>query len=249
MLIDKSNNIRDIRYDYTELQEAVKARYVKLTNVFTPNDGKFAVKDLRVFGNPEEAKFTKVNEVFVARNPEDRRDATITWQPDKGADGYVVRYGIEPGKLYNNYMVYDDYTITIHSLNKDPEYYFEVEAFDSGTDYYRERTEQTMGRGAEIELARGREMIERKMTKEGLEEYVFDNIVPGEYTFRHTFGPVLWSGNLTAAELIGSGDEATVTNTLSKLGVGTKVTGQMEMKVIPGKESGKIIVTLRYDKP
>jgi len=26
------------------------------------------------------------------------------------------------------------------------------------------------------------------------------------------------------------------------------VTGQMEMKVIPGKESGKFVVTLRYDK-
>jgi xylan 1,4-beta-xylosidase len=247
MLIDKSNNMQDIRYDYTELPEAVKARYVKLTNVYTPNDGKFAVKDLRIFGNPEEAKFTKVDIVFVARNPEDPRDATITWQPVKGADGYVVRYGIEPEKLYNNYMVYDDYTITIHSLNKGPEYYFEVEAFDSGTDYYRERTEQTMGRGAEIELARGREMIERKMTKEDQSEYVFDNIVPGEYTFRHTFGPVLWRGELTETELIGSGDQATVTDTLAKLGVGTKVTGQMEMNVIPGRESGKIVITLNYN--
>ena len=55
------------------------------------------------------------------------------------------------------------YTLTIHSLNKDPEYYFKVEAFDSGTDYYRERTEQTMGRGAEIELMKDGEMLERKM--------------------------------------------------------------------------------------
>ena len=247
MLIDKSKNPQDIRYDYTELPEPVRARYVKLTNVYTPGDGKFAVKDLRIFGNPEEAKITKVDNVFVARNPEDPRDATITWQPVIEADGYVVRYGIEPDKLYNSYMVYDDYTITIHSLNRDPEYYFAVEAFDSGTDYYRERTEQTMGRGAEIELARGREMIERKMTKEGQDEYVFENITPGEYTLRHTFGPVLWSGELTEAELIGSGDQPTVTDTLSFLGVGTKVTGQMEMKVIPGKESGKFVVIFNYN--
>jgi len=129
--------------------------------------------------------------------PEDRRDATLVWEPVKGADGYVVRYGIEAGKLYNSYVVYDANTIAIHSLNRDPEYYFEVEAFDSGTDYYRERTERTMGRGAEIELARDGKMIERKMIKEGLNEYVFDNIVPGVYTFRHTFGPVLWRGELT----------------------------------------------------
>lgn len=248
MMIDKSNNTVDNKNDYTELAEPVKARYVKLTNVFTPDSGKFAVKDLRVFGNPDKAKFTKVQKVFVARDPEDRRNATITWEAVKGADGYVVRYGIEPGKLYNNYMVYDANTITIYSLNRDPDYYFEVEAFDSGTDYYRERTEQTMGRGAEIELAMGPKMIERKMIKEGVNEYVFENIVPGQYIFRHTFGPVLWRGELTKAELTGSEEKPTVTAVLSDLGVGTKVTGQMELKVIPGKENGKIVVTLNYRK-
>lgn len=248
MLIDKSNNTADNRHDYTELEKPVKARFVRVTNIFTHDEGKFAIQELRIFGNPDKAKFTKVTDVLVARNPEDRRDATITWKPVEGADGYVVRYGIEPGKLYNNYMVYDDFTITIHSLNKDPEYYFEVEAFDSGTDYYRERTEQTMGRGAEIELAQGRMMIERKMVKEGLNEYVFDSITPGEYTFRHTFGPVLWRGELTREDLIGTGDQATVSDTLSALGTGTKVTGQMEMKVLPGKDFGKFVVILNYFK-
>ncbi len=249
MLIDKNNCTVDHRHDYTELQEAVKARYVKVTNVFTPDSGKFAIKELRVFGNPKEAKFTEVKNVFVARNPDDRRDATLTWQPVEGADGYVIRYGIEPGKLYNSYMVYDAHTLTIHSLNKDPEYHFKVEAFDSGTDYYRERTEQTMGRGAEIELLKDGQMFERKMVYEGKNEYVFDTIVPGQYVFRHTFGPVLWRGELTATELIGTEDKATITDTLSYLGEGLKVLGQMEMKVIPGKESGKFVVILNYDKP
>ena len=257
MLIDKSNNAQDLRHDYTEFVEPVKARYVKLTNVFTHDDGKFAVKDLRIFGNPKEAKFTKVKNVMVARDLEDPRDATITWQPVKGADGYVVRYGIEPDKLYNNFMVYDEYTITIHSLNRDEKYFFEVEAFDSGTDYYRERTEQTMGRGAEIELSQGRGggmgmraggSSVRKMTYEGINEYVFDNITPGTYTLRHTFGPVLWRADLTEAELIGSGDKPTVTALLSDLGTGSEVLGKMELKVVPGEQSGKIVVTFNYDK-
>ena len=174
---------------------------------------------------------------------------TLTWQPVEGADGYVVRYGIEPDKLYNSYMVYDGYTLTMHSLNKNPEYYFKVEAFDSGTDYYRERTEQTMGRGAEIELLKDGQMFERKMVYEGKNEYVFDTIVPGQYVFRHTFGPVLWRGELTKTELIGPEDKATITDTLSYLGEGLKVLGQMEMKVIPGKENGKFVVILNYDKP
>jgi|LSQX01.3.fsa_nt_gb hypothetical protein len=259
MLIDKSNVTQDLRHDYIELPEPVKARYVKITNVFTHDEGKFAVKDFRIFGNPDVAKFTKVSNVKIVRNPEDLRDATLLWDPVPGADGYVVRYGIEPGKLYNNYMVYDANTITIHSLNKDPEYHFEVEAFDSGTDYYREVTEETMGRGAEIELTKGRgrgmmgfgqeagSMV-RKMTYEGINEYVFDDITPDFYTLRHTFGPVLWSGELTAAELTGSGNEPTVTAELSELGKGTEVMGQMNLKVVPGEGSGKIIVTFDYNK-
>jgi hypothetical protein len=143
-------------------------------------------------------------------------------------------------------------------LNKNPEYYFEVEAFDSGTDYYRERTQKTLGRGAEIELSKGsagqmggmfgQGAVDRKMVKEGTNEYVFENITPGEYALRHSFGPVLWRGQLTSAELIGSGDKPTVTATLEKLGVGTTVTGQMEMKIIPGKESGKMVVVFIYNK-
>jgi hypothetical protein len=257
-LIDKSDNKVEIHHDYAELKEPVNARYVKLTNVFTPDSGKFAVKDLRIFGNPEVTKFTKVKDVKVVRSQEDRRDATLLWEPVKGADGYVVRYGIEPKKLYNNYMVYDANTLTIHSLNKNPEYYFEVEAFDNGTDYYRERTQATMGRGAEIELSkgggaqmstlRGGGQLDRKMVKEGTNEYIFENITPGDYVLKHTFGPVLWKGTLTNAELVGSGDKPTVTATLEKLGVGTSVTGQIEMKIIPGQEKGKMVVTFIYNK-
>ena len=248
MLIDKSNNTADNRHDYTELAKPVKARYVKLTNVFTQDDGKFAVKDFRIFGNPDVAKFTQVKDVMVVRDPKDPRDARLLWHPVDGADGYVIRYGIEANKLYNDYLVYDDCTLYIHSLNRDEKYYFEVEAFDSGTDYFQEETRKTMGIGAEIELYRDRDMVGRKMIIEGKNEYVFEYIIPGEYRFRHTFGPNMWRGDLTKEHVIGSGDQATITETLSDLGVGTKVLGKLEIKVIPGKNSGKFIVTLRYDK-
>jgi hypothetical protein len=145
-------------------------------------------------------------------------------------------------------LVYDAHTLYIHSLNRDEKYYFEVEAFDSGTDYFQERTRQTMGIGAEIELYRGREMVGRKMIVEGKNEYVFENIIPGEYRFRHTFGPTMWRGELTEAHVIGSDDQVTLKETLSDLGVGTEVLGQLEIKVLPGNNSGNFIVTLRYDK-
>lgn len=257
VIIDKSQNTVETHHDYAELSEPIKARYIKIVNVFTPDSGKFAIKDLRVFGNPEVTKFTLVTDVKVVRNPEDRREASLLWEPIKGADGYIVRYGIEPKKLYNSYMVYDANLLTIYSLNKNPEYYFEVEAFDNGTDYYKENIHQIYGVGAEIEISKdagdqmtmwGGEVIERKMVKEGVNEYVFENLVPGNYVLKHTFGPVLWRGKLTEAELIGSGNKPTLTATLAKLGVGTTVNGQIDMKIIPGKESGKIILNFNYNK-
>lgn len=247
-LVDKSKNTADVKHDYTELAEPEKARYVKVTNVFTPENGMFAVKDLRVFGNPDLAEFTKVENVTVVRDPKDTRNAKLLWQPVDGADGYLVRYGIEPDKLYNDFLVYDDNALSIHSLNRDEKYYFEVEAFDNGTENFEAKTRETMGIGAEIELLRGNEMLGRKMIIEGINEYVFENIVPGEYKLRHTFGPNMWIGELTKEQVIGVGDEPTVSEKLSDLGVGTEVLGRLDIKVIPGKENGKFIVTLRYGK-
>ena len=87
----------------------------------------------------------------------------------------------------------------------------------------------------------------RKMIHEGINEYVFDDITPDFYTLRHTFGPVLWSGELTETELTGSGTQPTVTAFLTELGKGTNVLGKMELKVIPGEKSGKIVVVFNYN--
>ncbi|MBN1998719.1 family 43 glycosylhydrolase [candidate division KSB1 bacterium] len=137
MLVDKSQNMQDVPHDYIELQQPVTTRYIKLSNVFTPGGGNFAVRDLRIFGNTEQAVFTDVNGFTVERNPADGRDAVIRWSPVENADGYIVHYGISPDKLYNNYMVYGADSLAMHSLNHGVEYYFRVQAFDSGTDAYR----------------------------------------------------------------------------------------------------------------
>jgi xylan 1,4-beta-xylosidase len=137
MLVDKSQNMQDTPHDYIEFTRAVNARYVKLNNVLTPGGGKFAIRDLRIFGNAERAVFTSIGDVAVQRDPIDGRNAVVRWSRIADADGYIVRYGIAPGKLYNNYIVYDADSISIHSLNKEVEYFFGVESFDSGTEYYR----------------------------------------------------------------------------------------------------------------
>lgn len=136
MLVDKSQNMQDVPQDYIELAQSANARYVKLNNIFTPGGGKFAVRDLRIFGNSEQAVFTDITDFTVERDPVDGRDAILRWAPVENADGYIVRYGVASDKLYNNYMVYDADSVAIHSLNHGVEYFWSVEAFDSGTDYY-----------------------------------------------------------------------------------------------------------------
>ncbi len=257
-VIDKSDNKFDLRHDYTEFEKPVRGRYIKVTNVATYDDAKFAIKDLRVFGNPDAVPSVKVKDVMVVRNQEDRREATLLWDSVEGADMYTVRYGIEPDKLYNGSVVYDNNYITITSLNTASEYFFEVEAFDSGLDYYEEISEVVNGTGAELELSSsvpgerrsggwGGADIPRVMVRQGQNEYVFDSLVPGKvYTLNHSYGPVLWRGELTEKELIGDSTKPTVTAQLTELGTGTKVTGMLEMKVIPGKEFGKMVITTNY---
>lgn len=256
-LISKPKNLEERKHDYTEMKTPVEARYVKVVNVSTYDDAKFCIKDLRIFGTTPKMSVKKVNNFLAVRNPEDRREANVIWEPVVGADGYVVRYGIEPNKLYNSYIVYDKNQLYMHSLNTAPEkYYFEVEAFDSGLDTYRENTLVTKGIGAELQLVQRpkdggfsayRQMDNAKilMMKEGQNEYVFENIEPGSWILNHAYGPVLWAGELTEKELISS--EANPKPTLevanlTLLGVGSTITGSLEMKVIPGKEKGKIVV-------
>lgn len=254
-IISKPENYMELKHDYNELATPVKARYVKVVNISTYDGAKFSIKDLRIFGTTPNMWTKKVSKFMALRNPEDRREANIVWEPVPGADGYIVRYGIEKKKLYNSYIVYDATTLYMHSLNTAPEYFFEIEAFNSGLDFYRENPLSTIGLGAEIQLAKGQGSYAYRtasntvyhMLKEGQTEYVFDNIEPGSWVLNHSYGPVLWSGELTEKELISSDADPkpTVTAFLTKLGAGTEVTGTMEMKIIPGKEYGKMIVTVK----
>ena len=137
VLIDKSDNLKDVPHDYIELAQPTGVRFVKLINLHTPGEGFFAVRDLRLFGNSDAAVFTDVNVLNIDRSAADGRDVTITWDAVAGADGYIVQYGIAPDKLYNNYMVYDTNSVSMHSLNHGVEYFYKVQAFDSGLDPYQ----------------------------------------------------------------------------------------------------------------
>ncbi|WP_298651345.1 family 43 glycosylhydrolase [uncultured Proteiniphilum sp.] len=128
ILIDKSNSYRDNPNDYVELAQPERIRYLRYRNIEVPTPH-LAISDIRVFGIGEGKKPGPVTGFRVKRE-DDRRDAMITWNAQKDVQGYNVRWGIAPDKLYSSWLVYDDNQLLLKALTTDQEYYFTIEAFN-----------------------------------------------------------------------------------------------------------------------
>jgi xylan 1,4-beta-xylosidase len=129
VLIDKSDNKSDNTHNYFQLTEKINCRYLKITNIEVP-DGNFALSGFRAFGKGNGVKPEKVSEFISSRNIENRRSVTLNWNRLENTMGYTISYGVDPKKLYHNYIVYNDTTVTISSLNSELDYYFTIEAFN-----------------------------------------------------------------------------------------------------------------------
>jgi hypothetical protein len=135
-LVDARGNAAASAHRYAQLKAPVRARYVRATGESMPGGGKFAVRDLRVFGVGEGPQPATVQGVTAERDTNDRRKVTIRWEPADGATGYLVRYGTSEGKPYHHHQVRgtDARELTIYSLNAEPPYFFRVDAInEAGT--------------------------------------------------------------------------------------------------------------------
>jgi hypothetical protein len=131
--VDRSENLRDSPHDYTQLDGPVTARYVRLVNVHTPGNGLFSISGFRLFGNGLGRPPARVGGLELVRDAADPRQVQASWQPAKGADFYIIRYGLARHRLFNNYQVYQTNRFEINSLNLGVSYYFTVDAVnDSG---------------------------------------------------------------------------------------------------------------------
>jgi hypothetical protein len=126
--VDRRNSDIDAPNAYIQLPRSVDARYVRYSNVKVPSES-LAISEIRIFGlgRGEEPEAVKG---FTATREADRRDATLRWEPVEGAQGYNIRWGISPDKLYNSWLVYGGDSLVIRSLAVDQEYYFSIEAFN-----------------------------------------------------------------------------------------------------------------------
>jgi xylan 1,4-beta-xylosidase len=128
-VVDRSRSGRDAPHDYQVLPKAERARFVRLRNMHSPDGGKFSLSDLRVFGQGGGAKPGRVDRAEVQRDPADGRRATVNWRPARGAEFYVVRLGVRPDLMNQNYQVYDGQaSLVVPSLNTGVGYCFVVDS-------------------------------------------------------------------------------------------------------------------------
>ena len=127
MIVDKSQNKKDVPHDYVELAKPIEARYIKLENIHMPS-GKFAISGLRVFGNGHGAAPDTVKNFIALRGDSERRNVWFKWQVNDQATGYNIYFGEAPDKLYNNVMIYNASEYYLSALEKDKAYYFQIEA-------------------------------------------------------------------------------------------------------------------------
>jgi hypothetical protein len=128
ILKDRSHDKIDTPNDYVELPQAVQGRYVRFRSLHVPTPY-LAISDFRIFGNVAGNRPAALKGAAVVRE-QDRRNALVTWETQPESQGYNVRWGIAPDKLYSSWMVYGRNSVLIRSLNVDQKYYFAVEAFD-----------------------------------------------------------------------------------------------------------------------
>ena len=131
MFIDKGKE-KAFTHDYVELEKPVKAAYIKIESIYSAKNGKFALSDLRVFGEGNGKLPKRPGNVSVLRDGKDDRYATVKWNKSQNADGYIVQFGYRKDFLNQTIRVKDkDKTsLDIHILIPGQKYYYRVDAYN-----------------------------------------------------------------------------------------------------------------------
>lgn len=117
------------------LQKNESLRHLRVTSGPTfALKGHLPIADLRLVATngaplpaavPEPAK-------AIRRSEDDLRSVTVSWSASPNADGYVIRYGIAPDKLYNNQQVLKGTSHAVNTLVVGQDYWFTVDAYNGG---------------------------------------------------------------------------------------------------------------------
>jgi len=132
-LIDQRESNDDLSHQYFQLDDEIKVRYVRITNLGdTPAGGKFSISGIRLFGHGGSTAPRSTVE-FNAVRCEDERDMEISWDALPDAEGYVIRFGVNPDELHLHWQVIGETSAKIRCLTRGIKYHVTVDAYnDSG---------------------------------------------------------------------------------------------------------------------
>ena len=108
-----------------------EARYLRWENEAYTVSPHVSLRELCVFGKGGEALPAPVGGLQIERDTSDSCRAVLSWQDSAGAEGYVVRYGIAPDKLYASHQVLEGTQVALNSLNSGVNYFFTVDAYNA----------------------------------------------------------------------------------------------------------------------
>jgi hypothetical protein len=127
ILEDKRNADSDLPHDLFVYEEGRQLRYVKVTAYELPYGQAFKVSGLRVFGK---GKGERPAQTSATTKQTGELNALVQWDAVEDAQGYNVRYGIHPEKLYLSWLLYDQTELDLSTLNKGIPYYVCVDSFN-----------------------------------------------------------------------------------------------------------------------
>ncbi|TFD84013.1 1,4-beta-xylanase [Cryobacterium lactosi] len=118
---------QDTPHKMITIENGTPARYVRVIGHAMPFDAPLALSGIRVFGRGVGSRPAPVEANAVRLDP---LTASVSWREDDNADGYNVRYGRQPGKLYHSWLVYGQSALNLSSLNAGEKYWVAVDAFN-----------------------------------------------------------------------------------------------------------------------
>lgn len=128
--------LRDTRTEQTDrahaffvLEEEKRLRYLRLSHMQIPMGGVPAISGLRVFGYGNGGKPAQVDTLSIHRS-EDGRNLSLSWNAADDAQGYTVRYGIAPDKLYNSWQIFAQTSLDLSTVNAGTPYFVAVDSFN-----------------------------------------------------------------------------------------------------------------------
>lgn len=129
-LIDRTESANDAPHAYHEFP-ARNGKYLRLRILHMPAKGTPAVSGLRVFGVGSGTKPASSHITRAELHEQDPLSATITWQQVTDADGYNIRWGMAPDKLYHDWLVYGAHSLELGALHAGQPAWVAVEAFNA----------------------------------------------------------------------------------------------------------------------